>query len=133
MWYYGLYDNSSGTWGLFNSDGSARPAATALHNLTTLLADSGSNFTPGSLNYTLSGTQAGDNSFLMEKSDGSFWIGLWDESGSTHTVTVNLPSSAKSISVFDPITGTSAIQIASNASSISVKSRQRPAAHRGRG
>ena len=120
MWFYGLYDDSSGTWGLFNSDGSARPAATALHNLTTLLADSGANFTAGSLNYTLAGTQSGDNSFLMEKSNGSFWIGLWNEGGATHTVTVNLPSTATSISVFDPITGTTAIKSTSNASSISV-------------
>ena len=41
MWFYGLYDDSSGDWGLFNSDGSPRPAATALHDLTTLLADTG--------------------------------------------------------------------------------------------
>jgi hypothetical protein len=120
MWYYGLYDDSSGNWGLFNSDGSARPAATALHNLTTLLADSGANFTPGSLNYSISGTQAGDHSFLIEKSNGQFWIGLWNESGGTHTVTVNLPAAASAIDVYDPITGASAIKAVSNAASVSV-------------
>ena len=123
VWFYGLYDDSSGDWGLFNSDGSPRPAATSLHNLTTLLADSGSDadsFTAGSLNYSLSGTQSGDNSILIEKSDGSFWIGLWDESGSQHSVTVNLGSAASEIEVFDPVTGTSSIQSASNTGSISV-------------
>ncbi|HTW73242.1 MAG TPA: type I secretion C-terminal target domain-containing protein [Acetobacteraceae bacterium] len=123
MYFYGLYDDSSGDWGLFNSDGTPRPAATALHDLTTLLADPGSNaasFTPGSLNYSLSGTQSGDNSILIEKSDGSFWIGLWNEGGGEHTVTVNLPSPASEVEVFDPVTGTSAIESASNTSSVSV-------------
>ena len=122
MWFYGLYDDSSGDWGLFNSDGTARPAATALHDLTTLLADPGApaGFTPGSLAYGLSGTQSGDNSILIEKSNGSFWIGLWTETGSQHSVTVNLPSTASEIEVFDPITGTSAIENASNATNIAV-------------
>ena len=123
MYFYGLYDDSSGDWGLFNSDGTPRPAATALHDLTTLLADPGSDagsFTPGSLNYSLSGEQSGDNSILIEKSDGSFWIGLWNEGGSQHTVAVNLPSSASEVDVFDPVTGTSAIQSVSDTNSVSV-------------
>ena len=122
MWFYGLYDDSSGDWGLFNSNGTPRPAATALHDLTTLLADPNApaGFTPGSLNYTLSGTQSGDNSILIEKSNGSFWIGLWTETGSQHTVTITLPSAASEIEVFDPITGTTAIASASNAGSIAV-------------
>jgi hypothetical protein len=123
MWYYGLYDDSSGAWGLFNSDGSPRPAATALHNLTTLLADTGSTakmFTPGSLNYNLSGTQSGDNSILMQKSNGQFWVGLWNESGGTHTVTLSLPATASEIDVYDPITGTAAVETIVNAASLSV-------------
>lgn len=123
MWFYGLYDDSSGTWGLFNSDGSPRPVATALHDLTTLLTDTGSNaatFSPGSLAYSLAGTQSGDNSFLMEKSNGSYWIGLWNEGGTQHTVTVTLPSAAAEIEVFDPVTGITAAQSASNANSISI-------------
>jgi len=123
MYYYALYDDSSGTYGLFNANGTARPAATALHDLTSLLADTGSNaatFKPGSLSYNLSGTQSTDNSILIEKSNGTFWIGLWNEVGTTHTVTVTLPSAASEIEVFDPVTGTSSIASASNASSIAV-------------
>ena len=123
MYFYALYDDSSGNYGLFNANGSARPAAIALHDLTTLLADTGTGaatFKPGSLNYSLSGTQSTDNSILIEKSNGSFWIGLWDEGGTTHTVTVTLPSAASQIEVFDPVTGTAAIKSASNASTMSV-------------
>jgi len=123
MYFYAMYDDSSGTFGLFDSNGTARPAATALHDLTTLLKDAGtgaSTFQTGSLNYILSGTQTTDNSVLIEKSDGSYWIGLWNEGGTTHNVTVTLPSTASAIEVFDPITGTSVIETASNASSIAV-------------
>jgi serralysin len=123
MYFYALYDDSSGDWGLFNANGTPRPAATALHDLTTLLADTGASaatFKPGSLAYSLSGTQSTDNSILIEKSNGSFWIGLWNEGGSTHTVTVTLPSAASEIEVFDPITGTSATKSASDTSTISV-------------
>ncbi len=123
MYFYALYDDSSGDYGLFNADGTARPAATALHDLTALLADTGSTaktFTPGSLNYTLSGTESSDSSILIEKSNGTFWIGLWNEGGTAHTVTVTLPSAAAEIEVFDPIAGTSSIETASNASTIAV-------------
>ena len=34
--------NADNHWGLFNSDGTPKPVATALHNLTTILADPGS-------------------------------------------------------------------------------------------
>ncbi len=123
MYFYALYDDSSGTFGLFNSDGTARPVATALHDLTTLLADPGATaatFTAGSLNYSLSGTESTDNATLIEKSDGSYWIGLWNEGGTTHTVTVTLPAAATQTAVFDPVTGTASIESASNASTISV-------------
>jgi serralysin len=126
MYFYGMYDDGSGDWGLFNSDGTPRPAATALHDLTTLLADTGSNaatFTPGSLTYGLSGTQTGDSSVLIEKSDGSFWLSLWNETetaGSPHTVTVNLAAPAATIVEYDPLTGTSSIANWSNVSSVQV-------------
>jgi hypothetical protein len=124
MYFYALYDDSSGDWGMFNANGTPRPAATALHDLTTLLADTGTNaatFTPGSLNYTLSGTQSGDNSALIEKSNGSFWLSLWNETeaaSSAHTITVNLGEQATTVVEYDPLTGTSAIETWSNASSV---------------
>ena len=127
MYFYAMYDDVSGTWGLFNDDGSPRPVAIALHNLTMLLADTGSNaasFIPGALNYTLSGTRSGDNAALIEKSDGSFWLAIWNEiqaAGSSHTVTLTLPASA-TITVFDPLNGTAALSTQSglNTASISI-------------
>ena len=59
MYFYGLYDDGSGNWGC-STRRYAEPAGTALHDLTTLLTDTGTNaasFAPGALNYTISGTQ----------------------------------------------------------------------------
>ena len=120
MYFYALFNDMSGNFGLMNSNGSPTPAGTALHDLTSLLADNGGSFTPASLSYSLSGQASNDNTLLMEKSNGSLWLALWDESAGTHTVTVTLASPASQIQVFDPVTGTSAIQSASNTNSISV-------------
>lgn len=122
-YFYSLFDDSSGQFGLMNQDGTPKPAGTALHDLTTLLADTGANaasFTPGSLSFTLSGNESTDNTLLIQKSNGSDWLALWDETAGTHTVTLTLASTASQIVVFDPVTGTSSIASASNASTISV-------------
>jgi len=123
--------NTEDNFGLFNADGTAKLAAVALHNLTTLLADGGGAFTPGSLSYALSGTLNTDHSLLLEKSDGTFWLALWNEtrlSGPTapvdigvpsHTVTLTLASGA-GITVYDPLTGIAAIQSATAAQSLQI-------------
>jgi hypothetical protein len=113
-YFYALFDDGSGNFGLMNQDGTAKPAGLALHNLTTLLADTGTtagSFTPGSLNYTLSTT---DDTVLMEKSDGTWWLSVWNEDVGAHTDTLTLSTAATQIRLFDPLTGTSAIQTVSN-------------------
>ncbi len=127
--------NSSNTeynFGLFNADGTPKLAATALHNLTTLLSDNGGSFTPDGLSYQLTGMQSTDHSMLLEKSDGTFWMAIWNEtrlsgpkapvdiSVPDHTVTLNLASPAGSVTVYDPLTGTSAVQSSSNTSSVQI-------------
>jgi hypothetical protein len=126
---------SENNFGLFHSDGTPKAAATALHNLTTLLADTGTNnssFTPGALNYSLTGLQSTDNSLLMEKSDGSYWLSIWNETRlwgpvtptpvvvPNHTVTLTLDNQASSITIYDPLTGTTAVQSVSNAQSVQI-------------
>ena len=118
---YALFDDGSGNFGLMNQDGTAKPAGLALHDVTTLLKDTGSkaaSFTPGSLNYTLSGS--GENSLLMQKSDGTDWIAVWDEAGTTQNVTLTLGANASAIKVFDPITGTTATQTVNNTNTVTV-------------
>jgi hypothetical protein len=118
-YFYALFDDGSGRFGLMNQDGSPTPVGQALHNLTTLLGDNGSaagSFAPGSLNYTLS--NGGDSSVLMQKSDGTYWLSVWNETAGAHTDTLTLGSTASQIQVFDPLTGTNAVQTASNTGTV---------------
>jgi hypothetical protein len=129
MYYYALFGDGSGNYGLMNADGSPTAAGTALHDLTTLLADTGSaasSFTPGSLDVSLSGDVSTDNTLLIQKSDGSDWVALWDETASTHSVTMTLDSNAQQILVFDPVTGTSSIDSTNNTDSVTVSLGQDP-------
>lgn len=124
-YFYALFNDGSGQFGLMNQDGTPTPAGTALHDLTTLFTDTGANastFTATSLNYTISGTISGDNSLLFEKSDGSYWLSLWNEdetAGSPHNVTLNLPGSSE-VKVFDPLTGTTAISDVTGVTSVTI-------------
>jgi hypothetical protein len=126
MYFYGLYDDGSGAWGLFNADGTPRPAATALHNLTTLIADTGgtaATFTPADFAPALTGAISGDSSLLIAKSDGTYWLALWAESaaaGVSHNVTVTLPTKTAAVALYDPLVGTTAIQKWANVTSVVV-------------
>jgi hypothetical protein len=124
-YFYALYDDRSGKFGFMNSDGSPKPAGTALHNLTTIMADSGAG-RRDSLAFGLAGGTANDNSLLMEKSNGTFQLALWNEVDAAHSVTLTLGTVAQAINVYDPLTGTSAVQTASNTKSIDVSVPNRP-------
>ncbi len=123
-YFYALYDDGSGKFGLMRPDASPKPAGTALHNLTTLLADPGkaaASFATSGLGYTLAGARDADNALLLQKSDGSHWLALWNEKArGAHKVTITLPQAAASLRVFDPLTGTTATQSAAHAASLDV-------------
>jgi len=122
-------------YGLFNYDGTAKPVATAIHNLTSILADSGasaSTFQAGSLNFTLSNMPKTGSSLLLEKSNGAFDLVLWAEpqiwnatSHSAITVaptqtTIALGATYGEVKVFDPMVGTSPISDLHNVSKVTV-------------
>jgi hypothetical protein len=125
MYFYALFDDSSGKYGLMNSDGSPKPAGLALHNLTTILADTGAPVS-GSLSYSLSGTTANDNSLLMRKSSGAFELAVWNEVDAAHTVTLTLPVAAQRVSIYDPMAGTTAIATQSSAGTVSFRVADHP-------
>jgi trimeric autotransporter adhesin len=126
--------NPESHYGLFNSDGTPKLAATAIHNLTTILADDGKgSHTPtASLNYTLDGLPASGNSMVLGKSNGAYELVVWAEpkiwndatdteiSNPATTVTINLGSVHHTISVYDPLKGTSPIATYTDVSQIVV-------------
>jgi hypothetical protein len=128
----GGYDAVEKAFGLFYSDGTAKPAATAIGNLMHILADSssGSVATSG-LSYGISGLPSTASSTLLEKSDGTFDIVLWngkatvsngssDVTPATSNVTVNFGTNESSIAIYDPMKGATATQTVTNASSVTV-------------
>ena len=137
---YELFDDASGNWGLFNADGTPKLAATAVHNLTTILADPGStsSFIPGSLSYSVPDLPANGNQLLLEKSNGTFDLVVWAEAdiwnpttqseivAPTETSTVEFGQAEALVQVFDPLQGTTPIATYSNVSSIQVSLSDHP-------
>ncbi|MBX4984242.1 calcium-binding protein [Rhizobium lentis] len=136
------YSDPQGTnqekhFGLYRLDYSAKPAATAIHNLTEILTDDGAqkaSFSAGTLNYSIEGLpSSAARSLLTEKSDGSYQIIIWNEpdiwnqstdtaiQAATTGVKVNLGTAFGSVKVFDPLTGSTAIKSLSNVSSLTVE------------
>ena len=153
-------------FGLFTVTGAPKPDGTAIHNLTTILADPGSNaanFTPGTLSYSISGVDSTLNpsaaetafddgiftlyvnsqpiygaSYLLEKSNGTFDIAVWQEpelwDNTTETilpdsatpVTVTLGQTAQSIEVYDPLIGTAPIATYSDVSAVTIEVSDHP-------
>src|SRR5271166_5975510 len=113
-------------YGVFHADGTPKIAATAIHNLTTILQDSATNaqsFTPTPLAYSVTGLPSGGGGyqFAMEKSNGAYDIAVWREpwiwNKTTDTeitfaplpVTVTFGQGDHTIEVFDPLSGTTPI------------------------
>jgi hypothetical protein len=108
-------------FGFYKPDYTPRKAGVYLHNLTTILADSGTLRKPGKLNYVLSAHPETVHDLLLQKSNGTFALVVWNErlSGSD-TVTVQLGGTYASVTVYDPTIGTSPTQTLSNVSAVSL-------------
>jgi hypothetical protein len=99
------------TFGLFKPDYSPRKAAVYLHNLTAILADKETAKAPGKLAYTISPRPSTVHDLLLRKSDGTYWLVVWDERvKGTDEVTVGLGSRRREIRVFDPTAGTEPVK-----------------------
>ncbi len=133
--------HSENHFGLFYADGTPKPAATALHNLTSVLADSGAtaaSFKTAGLSYSVSGLPASGNSLVLEKSNGTYDLVLWAEpkiwnaASKTQVIATNkqvltsLDTPASQVLVFDPLLGTAPIATYNNTSSVSVSITDHP-------
>jgi len=114
-------ESGNQTFGFYKPDYTPRLAATYLHNLTTILADSGSNRNPGNLKYSIREQPVTVHDLLLQKNNGTFDLLVWNEQlhGSAN-VTVNLLDGPAAIRIFDPTLGTAAIQNLAKTSSIAL-------------
>jgi hypothetical protein len=126
--------DSEANFGLFNADGTPKLAATAIHNLTTILADDGTGGRQPteSLGYSLDNMPATGASMVLGKSNGAYELVIWAEpriwNDATDTeivnpaqdVMVHLGSVHHSIRVYDTLSGTTPIAVYTDVSDFSV-------------
>ncbi len=110
-------------WGFYWADYTPRKAAEYLHNLTAILADTGSVPAPGQLNYSIPKQPATVHDLLLQKSSGAFFLIIWGErfaSGGTDEIKVNLGGDYVTVKIYDPTAGTEATQTLSNVNSVAL-------------
>lgn len=76
-YHYQLINDNSENFGLVNLDFTKRQHYHSIKNFIALFSDKGSEFTPQSLNYTLSGDLTDIQSMLFQKRDGTFLLAIW--------------------------------------------------------
>ncbi|WP_267360819.1 MULTISPECIES: carbohydrate-binding domain-containing protein [unclassified Methylobacterium] len=133
--------NIENHFGLFRLDNTPKHAATALHNLTSILSDPGSDashFSPGGLAYSLSGMPSSAYSLLTQKSDSSYQIVLWNEPDiwneqahrsmptASSPITIQLDQVFSTIQIYDPVNGSTPVQTLHNVSSVSLAMADHP-------
>ena len=114
-------EGGNGNQGLFNSNSTPKLAATYIHNLTTILADKTPVASPGSLNYSIIDEPATVHDLLIQKSNGTFELVVWDENvRGSDNVRVNLGRTYAAVNVYDVTVGTSPMQTLTNVGSVSL-------------
>jgi hypothetical protein len=113
-------DPVQGYWGLFDTGYKPKTSGAYLHNLTTILADPGGAQAAGLFDYSIAAEPSTVHDLLMQKSDGTFALAVWDErpSGGTDAITVSLGKTRPVVKVYDPTAGTAPTQSLSNVDSV---------------
>jgi hypothetical protein len=95
------------SFGYFKLDYTPRKAAVYLHHLTTILADQGASTKPGELSYLIARQPSTVHELLLQKSDGTFQLVIWNErlKGSDE-VTVHFASKLAKVNIYNPTLGT---------------------------
>lgn len=69
-------------FGLLRNDGTRKPSYQTIKNLIALLKEPGANFRPKRLDYKLSGNMTDVHHTLLQKSDGTFYLIVWQDAKS---------------------------------------------------
>jgi hypothetical protein len=125
-------------YGLFHADGTPKLAATAIHNLTTILTLPGSGSAAPALTPGFSGMPDNASTLTLSGANGSTFITVWAEPQVWNTaaqtekpiaashVTVTLGAVVGTVSVYDPTVGTAPIATYSNVSQVTVNVTDHP-------
>ncbi|MDE1902176.1 MAG: glycosyl hydrolase [Alphaproteobacteria bacterium] len=100
-------EGSTGNQGLYRKDWTPKPAADYIHNLTTILADDKPRPHTGALAYTIADQPATVHDLLLQKSDGTFFLVIWNEKTSgTDDIAVDLAAPRRTVRIYDVTRGT---------------------------
>ena len=110
-------EGGGGHQGLFHADWTPKPAATYIHNLTTILADEpAAQRRTGTLRYAIANQPATGHDLLMQKSDGTFELAVWGEQVSgSNDVVVELGGRHARVNVYDVTAGTAPVRTLAHA------------------
>jgi hypothetical protein len=107
-------------FGFFKPDYTPRKAAIYLHNLTAILADTGAPLAPpGALDYAISHKPDTVHDLLLQHSDGTFQLVVWDERlTGQDSVTMHFAARHPAARIYDPTLGTDPVKSESNLDSL---------------
>ena len=96
---YEFADDSDGAFGFYKSDlTTPRKSAEYMHNFTSVLAESGTEFVPGTLAFSIPNEPATVHELLLQKSDGVFELVVWGEQvKGSNDITVEFGDSHSSV------------------------------------
>jgi len=128
--------NDANNFGIIHTDGTEKPAFTAIKNTISILNDSGTAFTPTSLTYTLSGDVSGINNALYQKINGHYYLALWqgitkgvcydfpnftDIPADSQSVKIVLPFVSSQVNVYQPLVSGAPVYTYTNKDTIQVQ------------
>ncbi len=99
-------EGGGGNQGLFHADWSPKLAATYLHTLTTILADTAPPARPSGLDYAIVDQPDTVHDLLLQKSDGVFYLVAWGEQvRGTNDVTITFANRQREVRIYDVTAG----------------------------
>ncbi len=117
-------------WGLIRADGSEKPVFLALKNLIAELSDSSEPASVGPLSWSLNPASAQIHHLLLEKSNGTYDLVLWQEvssydvtrhedvDNSALSATLTLERRARAITAYQPVTQPAPVRTWNNVTSV---------------
>jgi hypothetical protein len=120
-------------WGLLRSDGSEKPAFTAVKNLINELSDSAEPAHLQQMTYSLGTPNSQIHHLLLQKSDGQFFLILWQELSSydgkkqqdiavsPQPITLTLDHSVRNISTYEPTVQAQLQHVYANVAEVSLE------------
>ncbi|MCB1721023.1 MAG: glycosyl hydrolase [Rhodospirillales bacterium] len=107
VYQLGEAQGSKGLQGIYRKDWTPKAAAHYIHNLTSILADTGAGSSkPGSLAYRIYNQPDTVHDLLLQKSDGRFFLVVWGEKvKGDNDIVIQLAEPAAKIKIFDVTAG----------------------------